>query len=392
MQKIQQLYKSEKYADCAQACLDLVKTTEDKTEPCLYYINSMLRLFSYPLQDDYVECICSMKKLGEGNCKTLKEYYEFNHRVHQEIDKWKVEYLCNSTISQLRSRPSTDNWKKHHDEKTKLIRWNIMLLLSSDNNHRKALEAKEGISTEEGEKKYANKAKFDYEGTLGTREYEAAEHIFELLTNYINNNSVCVNVDRMKTVGMSALDVFFVVKFLVEFSTNEFKENAPRIKFFTEVLRYYLNVTVNCGGHTVSLFLSESDRNQRYNELQNLYNTLKTLEPSFVAPPMPRLEAIDFTRTSSGSSGGGCYVATAVYGSYDCPEVWTLRRYRDTDLAETWYGRAFIRVYYAISPTLVKLFGDKKWFKNMWKGKLDKKVKKLQEKGYEDTPYTDRQW
>ena len=28
-------------------------------------------------------------------------------------------------------------------------------------------------------------------------------------------------------------------------------------------------------------------------------------------------------------SSGGCYVATAVYGSYDCPQVWTLRRYRD---------------------------------------------------------------
>ena len=28
----------------------------------------------------------------------------------------------------------------------------------------------------------------------------------------------------------------------------------------------------------------------------------------------------------------GCYVATAVYGSYDCPEVWTLRRYRDDTL------------------------------------------------------------
>lgn len=25
----------------------------------------------------------------------------------------------------------------------------------------------------------------------------------------------------------------------------------------------------------------------------------------------------------------GCYVATCVYGSYDCPEVWTLRRFRD---------------------------------------------------------------
>lgn len=87
---------------------------------------------------------------------------------------------------------------------------------------------------------------------------------------------------------------------------------------------------------------------------------------------------------------GGCYVATCVYGSYDCPEVWTLRRFRDFSLAKTWHGRAFIRTYYAISPTLVKWFGSTKWFKKMWRGKLDRMVKKLQEKGYESTQYYDR--
>ncbi len=88
----------------------------------------------------------------------------------------------------------------------------------------------------------------------------------------------------------------------------------------------------------------------------------------------------------------GCYVATAVYGSYDCPEVWTLRRYRDNTLAITWYGRAFIHTYYAISPTLVKWFGNTNWFKNMWKPTLDKMVTKLNNNGVEDTPYNDRQW
>ena len=34
----------------------------------------------------------------------------------------------------------------------------------------------------------------------------------------------------------------------------------------------------------------------------------------------------------SNPSSGPCYVATAVYGSYDCPEVWTLRRFRDVCL------------------------------------------------------------
>ena len=35
------------------------------------------------------------------------------------------------------------------------------------------------------------------------------------------------------------------------------------------------------------------------------------------------------------SDSQGCYVATCVYGSYDCPQVWTLRRFRDNTLAET---------------------------------------------------------
>ena len=64
----------------------------------------------------------------------------------------------------------------------------------------------------------------------------------------------------------------------------------------------------------------------------------------------------------------------------------------DYTLAETWYGRAFIRTYYAISPILVKWFGHTEWFKKMWKGKLDRMVANLNVKGVEDTPYEDRNW
>ena len=99
-----------------------------------------------------------------------------------------------------------------------------------------------------------------------------------------------------------------------------------------------------------------------------------------------------YPNIETGKSSGGCYVATAVYGSYDCPQVWTLRRYRDYTLGETWYGRAFIRTYYAISPTLVKWFGHTEWFKKMWQGKLDHMVAKLQANGVESTPYEDKNW
>lgn len=113
----------------------------------------------------------------------------------------------------------------------------------------------------------------------------------------------------------------------------------------------------------------------------------------FVPKPIRKLILEKNPSTKSGlSNKKGCFVATAVYGSYDCPEVWTLRRFRDDMLAETWYGRAFIRIYYAISPTLVKWFGKKIWFKNLWKPSLDKLVLKLNKAGLEDTPYQDKQW
>ena len=86
---------------------------------------------------------------------------------------------------------------------------------------------------------------------------------------------------------------------------------------------------------------------------------------------------------------GGCYVATAVYGSYDCPEVWTLRRFRDQKLATTRSGRLFIRCYYAISPRMVRLFGGKRWFSRFWRQRLDRLVTRLKARGYDDTPYRD---
>lgn len=112
------------------------------------------------------------------------------------------------------------------------------------------------------------------------------------------------------------------------------------------------------------------------------------------APPVQinTQDQIIVQKENEEKSDSGCYVATAVYGTYDCPEVWTLRRYRDDILATTWYGRLFVRTYYAISPTLVKWFGHTEWFKKMWQGKLDRMVEKLQKNGVESTPYDDKIW
>ena len=85
--------------------------------------------------------------------------------------------------------------------------------------------------------------------------------------------------------------------------------------------------------------------------------------------------------SSDGENGEGCYIATAVYGSYDCPEVWTLRRFRDRILRRTVPGRAFVKLYYAVSPSLVRRYGRVDWLRAAVRRPLDRLIARLRAGG-----------
>lgn len=148
---------------------------------------------------------------------------------------------------------------------------------------------------------------------------------------------------------------------------------------------YTVSFSGGIESHPVSKTITIKSKQEATADIKRYHEIIKLCDPNYVIPVVEE-------PTPQATNSGGCYVATAVYGSYDCPQVWTLRRFRDYTLAETWYGRAFIKTYYAISPTLVKWFGHTEWFKKMWKGKLDRMVAKLKAEGFEDTPYEDRKW
>lgn len=130
----------------------------------------------------------------------------------------------------------------------------------------------------------------------------------------------------------------------------------------------------NISGWVLDESLPPSQSKAMIEEIMKCHHRIHELDPEYQIPKKP---------------SAGCYIATAVYGHYNCPQVRVLRRYRDLILAKSWWGRAFICVYYAISPTLVALFGQNRAVLSVGKRYLDHFVMQLKQRGLTDHPYQD---
>lgn len=152
-------------------------------------------------------------------------------------------------------------------------------------------------------------------------------------------------------------------------------EDNPNSMVHGEAYKEYYCKSAHVSG------MAQISCNSKYEEIKNSNPSVSTKLPQknkrvwHYCPYI--LSALDDDKVEI-EDKAGCYVATCVYGSYDCPEVLTLRCFRDNTLDKSWYGKVFIRVYYAISPCVVKQFGAKKWFNKLWRPVLDKIVTKIQ--------------
>ncbi|HDN97626.1 MAG TPA: transporter, partial [bacterium] len=62
--------------------------------------------------------------------------------------------------------------------------------------------------------------------------------------------------------------------------------------------------------------------------------------------------------SSVSGGGGGCFIATAAYGSYQEKHVWILRQFRDKYLLTNKPGKAFVRWYYKHSPKYASIIAQ----------------------------------
>ena len=403
-EELEQLYNNGEYEQVSDKATSLLEKL-DKPDPKLQFIALKALLFSYT-PEQIGKGLDVQTQVEENTYKILRDiastYDDYKEvlRIESEflsaINLWE-EKTIKERLEVLVKNPTEANFKRYYSSMSAFPKMGILTQATLNNLPvvKKAAES-EGLElTEFVENNMPKEEHKISEKNQIQLEYNTAQKIFGQAKQFLAHNGDASS-DYVQSSLEEIYDKFIVAELLAgydipdENNSNNFKSyHIKKLILKAQIIDYYLKAKIYPNGREMYLYQGSSRISKIY-ELEEIYDRIREKQPNYNPPILPTKESVQST-TQSGATGG-CYVATCVYGSYDCSQVWTLRRYRDDILASSWYGRAFIRAYYAVSPTLVKWFGGTDWFKKIFKAKLDKMVSDLQDKGVENTPYVDKKW
>ena len=338
-----------------------------------------------PSNKQYYETICKSVKLACDNATSIEDAQKIEAEIIKTYHEWQVKNIGDS-LDEIVQDPSMNRFQQYFNTRGDYLIVELGLKAATRNNsvvdaycESKGISKKQYAETCKAIPDFLNEEIKELEFTAMKRLYEKEKAIVED-EDCIHGSAIAVNA-----VARSAAEALIEVLVACSVKSSDTQKELERLYLRADLSRLLLDTVVYPDGKAKSLH--SGDRSTAVDRLKGIYSEIKSLQPDFEIPTLPGV-----TPVNQQQSTGGCYVATAVYGTYDCPQVWTLRRYRDYTLAQSWFGRAFIYTYYAISPTLVKWFGSKQWFRNMWKSKLDRIVGYLNSEGVSDKPYNDKNW
>ena len=168
--------------------------------------------------------------------------------------------------------------------------------------------------------------------------YNKAVEIFkELLTDddISNNPSLAI---------WPAGGIVAAIAFIADDADEEFPE--PGSEEYKE-LHKYLKIVIE-SYHQLDITEQENYRTHTHG-FENWESILNLLEQN---RPLTELY-------KNKSKKSGCFIATAVYGSYSAPEVIILKKFRDGFLQPSIIGKRFIKLYYFLSPSIAKFISNK---------------------------------
>ena len=177
-----------------------------------------------------------------------------------------------------------------------------------------------------------------------------------------------VNYDPEYLDPISVQEYTVVGSFTANMGNMRFVWHHTENVALNELFKIEFEVIAEISG-TTAVYI---DPGSAYNEI--LDEEVNTIGVTYVPGGVTGTEEPSGGETPKSPSSDPCYIATAVYGSYDAGEVVALRNFRDNVLKKSFLGRLFIKTYYTLSPPVADYLKNAETLNSWTRNILDRLV------------------